>query len=63
MGGTGTVKLSDMWLGGCSKGGYPRRMTTPQDPIYAGYRYPPDLIRYDKSPVWPSATYHIEERF
>jgi hypothetical protein len=25
--GSGTVKLSDVWLGGRSKGGYPRRMT------------------------------------
>jgi hypothetical protein len=40
----GTVKLSDVWLGGCGKGGYPRRMTTPQDLIYAGHRYPGEII-------------------
>src|SRR5208282_2976410 len=42
----GTVKLSGVWLGGGSEVGYPRPMTTPRDPLYAGYRYPAELIGY-----------------
>src|SRR5208283_1386745 len=43
---SGTVKLSGVWLGGDSAVGYPRPMTTPRDPLYAGYRYPAELIGY-----------------
>jgi putative transposase len=40
----GTVKLSGVWFGVGGEVTYPRRMTTPRDPIYAGYRYPAELI-------------------
>jgi putative transposase len=33
-------------LAAASRSGYLRRMTTPQNPIYAGYRYPAELISY-----------------
>jgi hypothetical protein len=42
----GTVKLSGVWLGRNAEVGYPLRMTTPQGPIYAGYRYSAELINY-----------------
>jgi len=42
----GTVKLSGAWLGGNAEVRYLLRMTTPQDPIYAGYRYSAELINY-----------------
>jgi len=38
--------LSEVRLGGGIEVRYPRRMTTPQNPIYAGYRYPGELISY-----------------
>src|SRR5947209_4930210 len=43
---TGTVKLRTLWVGEAGAIGYPTRMTTPRDPIYAGYRYPAELISY-----------------
>jgi len=42
----GTVKLGDVRLGGGAEVRYPSRMTTRRDPIYAGYRYPAELISY-----------------
>ena len=45
-GGDGTVKLSGLWLGGAGMVRYLSRMTTPRDPLYAGYRYPAELISY-----------------
>jgi hypothetical protein len=42
----GTVKLGGLRLGRAGVVGYPRRMTTPRDPLYAGYRYPAELIGY-----------------
>ena len=33
-------------MAAASRSGYLRRMTTPQNPIYAGYRYPAELISY-----------------
>jgi hypothetical protein len=40
----GTVKLSGPQLGGAEMVRYPSRMTTRRDPLYAGYRYPAELI-------------------
>ncbi|MGD0109113.1 MAG: hypothetical protein ABSC06_34525, partial [Rhodopila sp.] len=40
----GTVKLGRVWLGGTGAVGYLRPMTSPQNPLYAGYRYPAELI-------------------
>src|SRR3954464_11530593 len=42
----GTVKLSGIWFGELSVVRYSCRMTTPRDPLYAGYRYPAELISY-----------------
>jgi hypothetical protein len=42
----GTVKLSVLWLGETSVVRYRLSMTTFQDPLYTGYRYPADLISY-----------------
>src|SRR5689334_1177479 len=42
----GTVKLRTLWVGEAGAVGYPTRMTTPRDPLYAGYRYPAELISY-----------------
>jgi hypothetical protein len=42
----GTVKLDRVWLGGGSEVGYLCPMTSPRDPLYAGYRYPAELISY-----------------
>src|SRR3954464_725024 len=42
----GTVKLRTLWVGEAGAVGYPARMTTPRDPLYAGYRYPAELISY-----------------
>jgi hypothetical protein len=42
----GIVKLSGVPLGGFGGAGYPSRMTTPRDPLYAGYCYPAELIGY-----------------
>ena len=42
----GTVKLSGLRLGGAGVVRYLSRMTTPRDPLYAGYRYPAELISY-----------------
>jgi putative transposase len=42
----GTVKLSGLRLGGAVVVRYLRWMTTPQDPLYAGYRYPAELLSY-----------------
>ena len=42
----GTVKLSGLRLGGAGVVRYLSRMMTPRDPLYAGYRYPVELISY-----------------
>ena len=42
----GTVKLSGVRLGGAGVVRYLSRMTTPRDPLYAGYRYPAENISY-----------------
>ena len=42
----GTVKLSGLRLGGVRVVVYLSRMTTPRDPLYAGYRFPAELISY-----------------
>src|SRR4051812_22133689 len=42
----GTVKLRTLWVGEAGAVGYPTRMTTSRDPLYAGYRYPAELISY-----------------
>ena len=42
----GIVKLSGVRLGRAGLVGYLRPMTSPRDPLYAGYRYPADLISY-----------------
>ena len=42
----GTVKLSGLRLGGVGMVRYLSRMTAPRDPLYAGYRYPAELISY-----------------
>ena len=42
----GTVKLSGLRLGRAGIVRYLSRMTTPRDPLYAGYRYPAELISY-----------------
>src|SRR3954453_17882064 len=42
----GPVKLRTLWVGEAGAVGYPARMTTPRDPLYAGYRYPAELISY-----------------
>jgi hypothetical protein len=46
MWGSGTVKLSGLWLGRAGVVRYLRWMTTPRDPLYAGYRQPAELISY-----------------
>lgn len=43
---SGTVKLSGLRLGGAGVVRYLSRMATPRDPLYAGYRYPAELISY-----------------
>src|SRR5208283_3587713 len=43
---SGTVKLSGLRLGRAGVVGYLPWMTTPRDPLYAGYRYPAELISY-----------------
>ena len=42
----GTVKLGSLPLGEGSVVRYPSRMTTPRDPLYAGYRHPAEIISY-----------------
>jgi hypothetical protein len=42
----GTVKLSAVGLGEAGVVGYLARMTTHRDPLFAGYRYPAELISY-----------------
>ena len=42
----GTVKLSSRRLGGAWRVRDPSRMTTLRSPVYAGYRYPAELISY-----------------
>jgi len=42
----GTVKLSGLRLGEAGLVRYLPRMRTPRDPLYAGYRYPAELISY-----------------
>jgi putative transposase len=42
----GIVKLSGLRLGGAGVVRYLSRMRTLRDPIYAGYRYPAELISY-----------------
>jgi hypothetical protein len=39
-------KLSSLRLGSARVVEYLRWMTTPRDPLYAGYRYPAELISY-----------------
>jgi putative transposase len=46
LGPNGTVKLGGLRLGRAGVVGYLRRMTTPRDPLYSGYRYPAELIGY-----------------
>jgi hypothetical protein len=43
---TGTGKLSTTRLRGAEMVRYSCRMTTRRDPLYAGSRYPPELIGY-----------------
>ncbi len=43
---TGTVNLSAFRLGGAGTARYLSSMTTLRDPLYAGYRYPAELISY-----------------
>ncbi len=42
----GTVNLSAFRLGGAGTARYLSSMTTLRDPLYAGYRYPAELISY-----------------
>ena len=42
----GTVKLSGLRLGGDEGIRYRFRMPTLRDPLYAGYRYPAEVISY-----------------
>ena len=42
----GTVKLAGSGLGGAGLVMYTGGMTTPRDPIYAGHRYPAEIISY-----------------
>jgi putative transposase len=39
-------QVEALWVGEAGAVGYPARMTTPRDPLYAGYRYPAELISY-----------------
>jgi putative transposase len=43
---SGTVNLSAFRLGGAGTARYLSSMTTLRDPLYAGYRYPAELISY-----------------
>ena len=42
----GTVKLGGLWIGEFPMVRYPSCMTTPRDPLYAGYRHPAEIISY-----------------
>jgi hypothetical protein len=42
----GTVKLGGLRLGRAGLVAYLRRVTTLRDPLYAGHRYPAELIGY-----------------
>ena len=42
----GTVKLGGLRLGDFPLARYPSPMTTPRNPLYAGYRHPAEIISY-----------------
>ncbi len=50
---------SSLWLCGAGLEGCCERMTTPRDPIYPGYRYPPEIICYA---VWLYFQYPLSLR-